>query len=275
MTAHVLAMALLGAAAAQPTYFTFQQFNTNDDACDSAATTATTTIWADNTCSQTKDGKESTKVLTVDNNVTITTYPNKGCNGTGVVSFSAPLNTCSKYDGQGGKFTASGQSYALGCSSLKAPYEVTYSGKSCTGFPVKVTAQTAACFDAGGVGGASSRQQCNNGTAQECFYETADCEGVATCDPLNPGVPTNTCSDYTKFYCPVDDVPFCPAVATTTKKDNNIVSTPIGGIVAAVILIPLIIIGVAVVIFVILRRNKASDADSSIMGGGSTTYGSA
>jgi hypothetical protein len=94
-------------------------------------------------------------------------------------------------------------------------------------------------------------------------------------DAPNPDVPTNTCSDYKKFVCPVGDVPFCPAVATTTKS-NKIVSTPIGGIVAAVILIPLIIIGVAVVIFVILRRNKASDADSSIMSkGSSTTYGSA
>ena len=85
MTAHVLAMALLGAAAAQPTYFTFQQFNTNDDSCGSADSTATTTIWAYNTCSLTKDGKESTKIIEDDNNVTITTYPNKGCNGTGVV----------------------------------------------------------------------------------------------------------------------------------------------------------------------------------------------
>lgn len=277
MTAHVLAMALLGAAAAQPQYFTFQQFNTNDDSCDSAATTATTTIWAYNACSQTPDGKESTKIITDDNNVTITTYPNKGCNGTGVVSFSAPLNTCSKYNGKGGMFTASYQSYAVGCSILKAPYEATYhaSDKSCTGFPVKVTAQTAACFDTGGDGGASSHQQCNNGTAQQCFYENDDCEGDATCKPLNPGVPTNTCSNYKKFVCPaVLDVPFCPAVVTTTKS-NKIVSTPIGGIVAAVILIPLIIIGVAVVIFVVLRRGKASDADDSIIGGSSTTYGSA
>jgi hypothetical protein len=273
MTVHVLAMALLGAAAAQSQYYTFEQFNTNDDSCESAASSATTTIWAYGTCSRTKDGKESTKILTDDNNVTITTYPNTGCNGTGVVSFSAPLNTCSKYDGQGGKFTAS-QSYAAGCSNLKAPYEVTYADKSCTGMPVKVTAQTAACFDTGGDGGASSLQRCDNGTAQQCFYDKDDCEGEpSACDPLNPGVPTNTCSDYKQIVCPAAGVPFCPA--TTTTKSNKIVSTPIGGIVAAVILIPLIIIGVAVVIFVILRRNKASDADSSIMGGGSTTYGSA
>lgn len=266
-------MALLGAAAAQSQYYTFEQFNTNDDSCDSAASSATTTIWAYGTCSPTKDGKESNKILTDDNNVTITTYPNTGCNGTGVVSFSAPLNTCSKYGGKGGKFTAS-QSYAAGCSNLKAPYAVTYADKSCTGFPVKVTAQTAACFDTGGDGGASSLQRCDNGTAQQCFYDKDDCEGKpSACDPLNSGVPTNTCSDYKKIVCPAADAPFCPA--TTTTKSNKIVSTPIGGIVAAVILIPLIIIGVAVVIFVVLRRGKASDADSSIMGGGSTTYGSA
>merc|ERR1711939_347554 len=193
--------------------------------------------------------------------------------GTGVVSFSAPVGTCSKYNGKGGKLTESFQSYAVGCSSLKAPYEVTYQDKSCNDpFPVKVTAQTAACFDTGGDGGASSHQRGNNGTAQQCFYEKDNCEGEPTCDPLNPGVPKNTCSDYTKFVCPVD-VPFCPAVVTTTKKSNKIVSTPIGGIVAAVILIPLIIIGVAVVIFVVLRRGKASDAEGSIIGG-STTYGS-
>jgi len=272
MTAHVLAMALLAVAAADPLYFTFQQYNTNDQSCGSADTTATTTIWAYNTCSQTKDG-QSTKIFTDSNNITITTYPNTGCNGTGVVSFSAPLNTCSKYNGQGGKFTASNQPYAVGCWSLKAPYEVTYTDSSCTGFPAKVTAQMAACFDKGGAGGASSRQQCFNGTAQECIYGNDNCQGDGSCNPLS-NVPTNTCSDYKKFVCPVDNHPFCPAVATTKKSKKN-VATPIGGIVAAVILIPLIIIGVAVVIFVIMRRSKASDADGSIMGGGKTTYGSA
>merc|ERR1711920_1103148 len=119
------------------------------------------------------------------------------------------------------------------------------------------------------MGGASSHQQCNNGTAQECVYGNDKCQGDGSCNPLST-VPTNTCSDYKKFVCPVGNVPFCPAVATT-KKGNNIVSTPIGGIVAAVILIPLVIIAVAVVIFIVMRKSKASDADSSIMSGGKTT----
>jgi len=273
MTLAIVVMVLLSVVSADPMYFTLELYNTNDGTCGEADTSATTIIWADNTCSQ------GTKILTIskDNqvNVTINTYYTQDCNGTATVEFSAPLNMCSRYLGQGAKFTASNQALGQVCSGLRPPYKATYADKSCTGSPAKIMAQAADCFDIGGDDGASSHQMCNNGTAEQCTYVNDNCEGDASCNPLS-AYPTNVCHDSVKFVCPTTDGPaFCPPAPTTTKKNNNVVTPSIAGIVAAVILIPLVIIIAAIVIFIVIRKGKESSTDDSLMGGSSTTYGSA
>merc|ERR1719476_355946 len=272
---YVLATVFLAVAAAADTkYASFSQFT--KAGCGAADSDGYKTILAMDVCSQMS--KLSTGPT---GNITITSYTDNKCSGTGTVVFNLPLQTCGTYNGKFTMFTATSQEFPQACSGLRPPYVATYMDGNCTGDIVSARAQSTSCL----------AQTATTSTNAQCIYDNYTVTAV-TCSYIDDDKCTgeclpqaspkaNVCQDaggtYMKYNCPDELIPpFCPSMATT-KKDDKMDAGEIGGIVAAVILIPLVIIAVAVVVYVFLRKGgkESSADDSGLMDGSQTTYGSA